>query len=312
MAPRRGSPARSGDNRRHGRPVRVALPARGRSRAAARRLDPPHDAAAPGRAAGGVVLVHGLGRGRRPAGRREGHRAACGDGGRSRDGAVRGARARAGELDARRRARRRRRCATSPTSACTPPRCRARSWRARRPSARISGTRHRRGPHARARRLARHDRPQLGRAARGDVAVAARHRLRRARPAPGSTSPSAASAIAGRTTPWIANGALELDGERHVLGGMRARGGGRRRARRRRRSSLGDTRIAGHRPARPDRRLGLRRPARRRAPCPELLHRPHRGRRTRGRTLVSAHGGVYELGTRDRGHGIPVAPFPDP
>ena len=32
----------------------------------------------------------------------------------------------------------------------------------------------------------------------------------------------------------------------------------------------------------------------------------------RGRTLVSAHGGVYELGTRDRDHGIPVAPFPDP
>ena len=39
----------------------------------ARRLDPPHDAAAPGRPAGGVVLVHGLGRGGRPAGHREGH-----------------------------------------------------------------------------------------------------------------------------------------------------------------------------------------------------------------------------------------------
>ena len=36
--------------------------------------------------------------------------------------------------------------------------------------------------------------------------------------------------VAGRTTPWIANGALELDGRRHVLGGLRARGGGRRAA----------------------------------------------------------------------------------
>ena len=31
-----------------------------------------------------------------------------------------------------------------------------------------------------------------------------------------------------------------------------------------------------------------------------------------GRTLTSAHGGVYELGIRERDHGIPVAPFPDP
>ncbi len=31
-----------------------------------------------------------------------------------------------------------------------------------------------------------------------------------------------------------------------------------------------------------------------------------------GRTLATAHGGVYELGVRERDHGIPVAPFPDP
>jgi hypothetical protein len=31
-----------------------------------------------------------------------------------------------------------------------------------------------------------------------------------------------------------------------------------------------------------------------------------------GRTLTTGHGGVYELGVRDRDHGIPVAPFPDP
>jgi hypothetical protein len=33
---------------------------------------------------------------------------------------------------------------------------------------------------------------------------------------------------------------------------------------------------------------------------------------TAGRTLTTGHGGVYELGVRERDHGIPVAPFPDP
>jgi hypothetical protein len=31
-----------------------------------------------------------------------------------------------------------------------------------------------------------------------------------------------------------------------------------------------------------------------------------------GRTLATAHCGVYELGMRERDHGVPVAPFPDP
>ena len=30
------------------------------------------------------------------------------------------------------------------------------------------------------------------------------------------------------------------------------------------------------------------------------------------RRLHTAHGGVYELGIRERDHGIPMAPFPDP
>ena len=29
------------------------------------------------------------------------------------------------------------------------------------------------------------------------------------------------------------------------------------------------------------------------------------------RTLSSAHGGAYELGMRERDHGVPIAPFPD-
>ena len=30
-----------------------------------------------------------------------------------------------------------------------------------------------------------------------------------------------------------------------------------------------------------------------------------------GRELTTAHGGVYELGTTDFGHGVPVQPFSD-
>jgi hypothetical protein len=29
------------------------------------------------------------------------------------------------------------------------------------------------------------------------------------------------------------------------------------------------------------------------------------------RTLRTAHGGAYELGLRERDHGVPIAPFPD-
>jgi hypothetical protein len=29
------------------------------------------------------------------------------------------------------------------------------------------------------------------------------------------------------------------------------------------------------------------------------------------RMLRTAHGGVYELGMRERDHGVPIAPFPD-
>jgi hypothetical protein len=30
-----------------------------------------------------------------------------------------------------------------------------------------------------------------------------------------------------------------------------------------------------------------------------------------GRMLQTAHGGVYELGMRERDHGVPIAPFAD-
>lgn len=34
--------------------------------------------------------------------------------------------------------------------------------------------------------------------------------------------------------------------------------------------------------------------------------------RASGRTLATAHGGVYELGMREHDHGLRVASFPDP
>ena len=116
--------------------------------------------------------------------------------------------------------------------------------------------------------------------------------------------------IAGRTTPWIANGALELGGARHVLGGLR----GAARVDAAPGSAtvvLGDTRIAATAP--PGQTVAWVY-----ADPPGGEHHALNCSIARievthgGRTLVSAHGGVYELGTRDRAHGVPVAPFPDP
>ena len=116
--------------------------------------------------------------------------------------------------------------------------------------------------------------------------------------------------VAGRTSPWIANGALELDGRRHRLGGMRARvevdaapaaatvdlGG----------TSVRVTAPPGQTVAwvYADPPGGEHHALNCSIAAIELEHD--------GRRLATAHGGVYELGTRDRGHGIPLAPFPDP
>ena len=116
--------------------------------------------------------------------------------------------------------------------------------------------------------------------------------------------------LAGRTTPWIANGALELDGRRHALGGLRARvevdatpAAATVR--------VGDTHVRLTAPpgqtvawVYADPPGGEHHALNCSVAAIEVAHE--------GRTLSSDHGGVYELGTRDRGHGIPVAPFPDP
>jgi hypothetical protein len=116
--------------------------------------------------------------------------------------------------------------------------------------------------------------------------------------------------IGRTTTPWIANGALHLDGRRHVLGGLRApvevdaRPGEAT-------VTLGDVRIHARAPLEQtiawvyaDPPGGEHHSANCSIAALEV--------RTGGRTLATAHGGVYELGMRERDHGLRVAPFPDP
>jgi hypothetical protein len=126
--------------------------------------------------------------------------------------------------------------------------------------------------------------------------------------------------IGRRLTPWVANGALSLDGIRHRIGGLRGsrpqvqesvsgcsiRLSGRDGLELALRARTPPGQAAGWRYADPDggehdvvncsiAQLEL-----------DLLAagRPRR-------SLSSAHGGAYELGMRARDHGIPIAPFPD-
>ena len=126
--------------------------------------------------------------------------------------------------------------------------------------------------------------------------------------------------IAGRMTPWVANGALSLDGRRHRIGGLAARGlrveetvagcalrlpgeGG----------LTVDARVevpagsaAGWRYADPD---GGEHDV---VNCSVAsLQLSVEQRDGSPRTLRTAHGGAYELGMRERDHGIPIAPFTD-
>jgi hypothetical protein len=128
--------------------------------------------------------------------------------------------------------------------------------------------------------------------------------------------------IAGRMTPWIANGALSLEGRRLRIGGLGARG-----------LRVAETaegcalRLVGEH--------GLTIKARVDVPAGTAAGW-HYGDPDGGpghdvvncsiaaleltvsspavrtpRTLTSAHGGVYELGMRERDHGVPIAPFAD-
>ncbi len=125
-------------------------------------------------------------------------------------------------------------------------------------------------------------------------------------------------AIAGRTTPWVANGMLSVDGVRTRLGGLFARPQvretpegcelelGARHVSMSLRAEVPPGTAAGWRYADPDggehdvvncsiARLRLR--LRRSGDAPL--------------ELLSGHGGAYELGMRERDHGVPLAPFGD-
>jgi hypothetical protein len=128
--------------------------------------------------------------------------------------------------------------------------------------------------------------------------------------------------IAGRLTPWVANGALSLGGRRLRIGGLAARG-----------LRVAETvegcalRLPGEHGLSVEARVDV--PAGTAAgwhygdpdggPGHDVVncsiaaleltvtlpgeHGP--------RSLTSAHGGVYELGMRERDHGVPIAPFAD-
>jgi hypothetical protein len=126
--------------------------------------------------------------------------------------------------------------------------------------------------------------------------------------------------VAGRLTPWVANGALSLDGRRYRIGGLRTRGlrveetvagcvlelDGEHGLKIRARADIPGGSAAGWRYSDPDGKthdvvncsIAALELDVRLAGAPE-------------RTLRTAHGGAYELGMRERDHGVELAPFTD-
>ncbi len=126
--------------------------------------------------------------------------------------------------------------------------------------------------------------------------------------------------VAGRLTPWVANGALHLDGARHRLGGLGARGllvaerpehcllslpgaGG---LVVEAHTHAPHEALAGWRYADPD---GAGHDVSNCSIAALTLTVRQPGRPAR--TLRTAYGAAYELGMRERDHGVPLAPFPD-
>jgi hypothetical protein len=126
--------------------------------------------------------------------------------------------------------------------------------------------------------------------------------------------------IAGRMTPWVANGVLSLDGHRHRLGGLGARGLRVRESAQggvleipgahglslRARVDVPQRSAAGWRYADPD--GGEHDVVNCSVAALELTVEQAGGA---PRTLRTEHGCAYELGMRERDHGVPIAPFPD-
>lgn len=132
--------------------------------------------------------------------------------------------------------------------------------------------------------------------------------------------------VAGRMTPWVANGALWLDGRRERIGGLAARGtrvqesvegcslrlAGERGLVLHARVHVPPESSAGWRYADPDdhgSEIGQHDVVNCSIACVELeVSRP---RGAAPKTVRSDHGGAYELGMRERDHGVPIAPFAD-
>ncbi len=128
--------------------------------------------------------------------------------------------------------------------------------------------------------------------------------------------------IAGRMTPWVANGALSIDGRRVRLGGILARAlhvhegadgctvslPGENGTRVQLRARVPDHTAAGWRYGDPHGGDGHDVINCSIASLELAVSLP--GERSE-RTLSSAHGGVYELGMRERDHGVAIAPFAD-
>jgi hypothetical protein len=128
--------------------------------------------------------------------------------------------------------------------------------------------------------------------------------------------------VAGRLTPWIANGAISLAGRRLRIGGLGARGlrveervdgcelrlPGEDRLTVQARVVAPAGTAAGWRYGDPDGGAGHDVVNCSIARLELTLALP--GERAE-RTLTSAHGGAYELGMRERDHGVPIAPFDD-
>jgi hypothetical protein len=126
--------------------------------------------------------------------------------------------------------------------------------------------------------------------------------------------------VAGRTTPWLASGAVSIDGRRHRLGGLAARGT------RVSESAQGcSLHVAGERglTAEVDVEVPPQTAAGWRYADPgggvhEVVHCSIAALRmsvlgagsTSPLALYSDHGGAYELGMVGDGHDVPIAPFP--
>ncbi|HEX5853718.1 MAG TPA: hypothetical protein VFY36_11570 [Solirubrobacteraceae bacterium] len=126
--------------------------------------------------------------------------------------------------------------------------------------------------------------------------------------------------IAGRMTPWVANGVLSLDGRRHRLGGLGARGLKVRESAQgavleipgahglslSARVDVPSGSAAGWRYADPD---GSEHDV---VNCSvAALELTVEQAVCAARTLRTEHGCAYELGMRERDHGVALAPFPD-